>query len=123
MVRPPAFRLAALALLTLSIAAPAMAQSAPTANRPDPIDASAAVPPLVYRSPFGARLAPPSAPAIGWKAANDTAARIGGWRAYAREAAAPDAPAAAPAAAPPPGAASAPRGPGNQGGHNGHRMP
>lgn len=37
-----------------------------------------------------------------WKAANDTTARIGGWRAYAKEAAAP-AVAPTPAAPPPAG--------------------
>jgi len=31
---------------------------------------------------------------IGWRDANDTVTRIGGWRAYAREAAEPSAPAA-----------------------------
>ena len=40
-----------------------------------------------------------------WKAANDTTARIGGWRAYAKEASAP---AATPAPVPVPAAAAAP---------------
>ena len=35
---------------------------------------------------------------MAWKDANDNAARIGGWRAYAREAQAPAAGASAPAA-------------------------
>ena len=42
---------------------------------------------------------------VDWKAANDTTARIGGWRAYAKEAAAP-----APAA-PPPADPAKPAGP------------
>lgn len=46
------------------------------------------------------RLAP--APAVGWREANDTVQRIGGWRAYARESAADAAPAAATAPGPGP---------------------
>ena len=43
---------------------------------------------------------------VNWKAANDTTARIGGWRAYAKEASAPAAtPAPAAAAVPATGAA------------------
>ena len=38
---------------------------------------------------------------VDWKAANDTTARIGGWRAYAKEASAPAVP-ATPAASPAP---------------------
>jgi hypothetical protein len=40
---------------------------------------------------------------VDWKTANDSVARIGGWRAYAKEASAPTAPAVAPtpATAPP----------------------
>ena len=38
---------------------------------------------------------------VDWKAANDTTARVGGWRAYAREASAPDVP-VTPVALPPP---------------------
>jgi hypothetical protein len=68
-----------------------------------PADATAAVPPLPYRSAFSGykRLSEP--PATGWKAANQNVERIGGWRAYAREANAP-----APTASAPAPAASAP---------------
>ena len=56
----------------------------------DPLDAQATVPAPVYRSSLrGPRppAAPPDArPTIPWREANDTVARIGGWRAYAREA-------------------------------------
>jgi hypothetical protein len=93
------------ALLAALLPAAALAQSGP---RPDPLDANAAVAPLVHRSalrhykPLGA-----DAPALSWREANDAVERIGGWRAYAREAQA--APAAASAAAPTPApAASAP---------------
>jgi hypothetical protein len=87
---------AVVAAALLPAAAPA--QNAP---RPDPLDAKAATAPLVHRSalsaykPFAAE-----SPAVAWRDANDAVLRIGGWRAYAREAAAPaaSAPASAPAA-------------------------
>jgi hypothetical protein len=81
----------------LALGVPASAQPA------HPADATAAVPPLTYRSAFNGykRLADP--PASDWKAANQNVERIGGWRAYAREASA-----SAPAASAPAPAASAP---------------
>ena len=92
------FTRCALALgAALALVAPASAQ--PT----HPADATAAVPPLTHRSAFTGykRLAEP--PAADWKAANQNVERIGGWRAYAREAnaAAPaPSPSSAPASAP-----------------------
>ncbi len=73
-----------LALLTISFAAGA--QSVPSAKKLDPLDARAAVPPLRYESTLkpAARAQDDNSPS--WREANDTAARIGGWRAYAREA-------------------------------------
>lgn len=84
-------------LLSAALAAAALTAAAQTA-RPDPLDARAVVPPATYRSALaGYRSAASTpAPAIGWKQANDEVTRIGGWRAYAREAAASE-PAAAPA--------------------------
>ncbi len=76
---------------------------------PTAADPSAAVPPLVYASPLR-RYRPLGETQVGnWKDANDTVTRIGGWRAYAREAQA-DAPAAASGAASgaAPGAATVP---------------
>ncbi len=60
------------------------------AARPDPSDAEAGVPEVSYRTPFeGYR--PHRMERIGqWRAVNDEVGRIGGWRAYAREAAAAD---------------------------------
>lgn len=88
---------------TLLPCAAALAQ-APTPARPDPADAKAATPALQYRSAFAGyrRLDAESSP-LAWREANDRVERVGGWRAYAREA---NAPASAPAPAP---AASAPR--------------
>jgi hypothetical protein len=76
----------------LALGAPA---SAPSAH---PADAAAAEPPLVHRSALSGykRLSEP--PAIDWKAANQNVERIGGWRAYAREA---NAAASAPSASAP----------------------
>jgi hypothetical protein len=83
--------------------AAALAQ-APTPTRPDPADAKAATPALQYRSALaGYRRLDAESPPLAWREANDRVERIGGWRAYAREA-------TAPASAPVPAtAASAPR--------------
>ena len=78
----------------------ALAPTAPAAAepRPDPLDARVAVPALRYSSSLaGFRTWGDTTP-MAWKDANDNAARIGGWRAYAREAQAPAAGASAPAA-------------------------
>jgi hypothetical protein len=59
-------------------------------HRPaDPADASTAVPRLVHRSSFLGCRTTGDVSVGSWKDANDTVARIGGWRAHAREAARP----------------------------------
>jgi hypothetical protein len=96
-------------LAALLLPAAALAQSA---QRPDPLDAKAAVAPLVYRSVFmGYKPLANDAPALSWREANDAVERIGGWRAYAREAnaASAPAPAAEPRASRPATPASGPR--------------
>lgn len=94
---PVPFRAAVVAFGVLS-ALPVAAQTAP---RPDPLDPRAAVPPVVHRSVLSGTRPPPAEVPVGsWKDANDTVARIGGWRAYAREAARPEPKASAPKAAP-----------------------
>lgn len=88
--------------------APAAAQTRPaapaasTAPRADPLDARARVPTQVHESAFAAyrRLGPDQT--LGWREANDNVGRIGGWRAYAREAQQPAPAASAPAATPGP---------------------
>ncbi len=58
----------------------------PRSTGPDPSDARASVPATLHRS-----VLPPKAAAgelADWSAANAEAARIGGWRSYAHEAAA-----------------------------------
>lgn len=97
----------------------AAAQTPPTnARKPDPLDASFGVPAVAYESPFGRSRRAADDKAMSWRDANDTAARIGGWRTYAREAQQPSAAASAPAARPSkPGPQAMPQG------HGGHQMP
>lgn len=104
-----------------AVAFAAAAQTPPSAaRRADPLDAGASVPAVVYESAFSRHPRAAEGRAIAWRDANDTAARIGGWRAYAREAqpadAAPSAP-AAPTARPDPKAMPMPPA------HGGHKMP
>lgn len=83
---------ALLAALLLPMAAPAQS------SRADPLDAQAAIAPLVYRSSLaGYKRLATEAPPVAWREANDAVERVGGWRALAREANAP-APAASAAA-------------------------
>lgn len=96
---------AAVGLLLLSAA---QAQTTAAARPQDPLDAQAAVPPAAHRSSLAGYRAGGETQPVPWKQANDTVTRIGGWRAYAREAAAAEAPASAPAR---------PTGQGHQGTH------
>jgi hypothetical protein len=81
----------------------ALAQTAPRpAPTADPLDPAASVPALVYRSSLSTDYRRLRAdPAVPWREANDTVGRIGGWRAYLREASQPE-PTAAPSAPVPP---------------------
>lgn len=72
------------ALLTCTAAA--ASEVPPRSGKADPLDARVAIPPLVHRSAFADYRAHAEAAAIDWRQANDTVTRIGGWRAYAREA-------------------------------------
>lgn len=93
-------RLAAVTATLLSCAA-AWAQATAAPPRPDPADAQAATPALQHRSAFaGYRRLGAESPPLAWRDANDTVERIGGWRAYAREAQAPAPAPAAPAPTP-----------------------
>ena len=97
---PVAFRAAALSYVVFATAAHAQPAGGPA--RPDPLDAKASIPALAYASPFSQYRRPGDEKLISWRDANDTVARIGGWRAYAREAQQPEpAPAAKPPAATP----------------------
>ncbi len=75
------------------VAGAADAQTAAPAStpprRPTRPTAQAEVPAAQYRSAFAGYRRHAEAAPTAWKDANDTVTRIGGWRAYAREAAAP----------------------------------
>ena len=57
------------------------------AAAPDPADANVTVPAADYRSPFAEYRSLGEDNTTAWKDANDTVGKIGGWRAYAHEAA------------------------------------
>lgn len=91
------------ALVPLSVAVLVCASQANADARSDPLDAKASVPPLKYSSSLAGYRRFAEEKLTPWKEANETAARIGGWRAYARETqegAAPSSSASAPAASP-----------------------
>lgn len=88
------------AAATLSTALPSAAQSptpppapaAAAAARVDPSDPKASVPPVTYRSAFAGYRPNVETKVGAWKDTNDSVGRIGGWRAYAKEAREPEAP-------------------------------
>lgn len=100
------------------LALPAQAQPAPRITAPDPLDAKAKVPPLIYESTLANYLRMAEVKPTPWREANDTVTRIGGWRVYAREAQQPEAPAPSPTPTPPRATPGAPASP-----HAGHRAP
>ena len=85
------------ALCTSALAAQAQGAGSPgaagpaPAARPDPLDAKASVPALTYNSPFSRFRGLGDDKPVSWRDANDSVARIGGWRDYAREAQQPEA--------------------------------
>lgn len=113
------------ALVTLALAMVTLTAHAATASPPakaDPLDARAVVPALRYESSFKAASRTGDDKPISWREANDTVARVGGWRVYAREAHQPDsAPAANSVPALPARAAPAAATP--QHSHGGHKLP
>lgn len=89
----------------LAAAASTHAQPAPVTrdtNAADPLQAGAAVPAMVYSSPLARYRIAKDVEVGSWTEVNDTVTRIGGWRAYAREASQAEAttPVPAPGAAP-----------------------
>ena len=95
--------------------------SVPSRQRSDPSDANAAVPTANYQSAFGQYERRNADPPISWKSANDEVAKIGGWRAYAKEAGRANS-ANDKAAAPPTASDANASGKPAQGGHAGHQM-
>jgi len=102
-IRPPLatrpsslFARAARAALVAAVA-PALAVAQPAEPGParlEPLDAAAGVPDARYRSAFAGYRGLADEPVGSWQAANEAVERAGGWKAYAREAAEPEAPAA-----------------------------
>lgn len=74
------------------------AQGSPgSTERADPLDAQARVPAVTYSSSLAGYRRLGDDKRIDWKRANETVNRIGGWRAYSREALQPDPAASTPA--------------------------
>jgi hypothetical protein len=89
----------------LAAALSAHGQTADPSVRADPLDPNASVPAPSYESPFSTYRRLGEDPPVSWREANDTVTRIGGWRAYAREAQQPAPASAAQPADAVPGAA------------------
>lgn len=93
------------------------AQTAPSPARPDPLDPKAHVPALVIEPSFAKVRRPGDEGPVSWREANDTVARVGGWRVYAREAQQPEPTPPAPPTQPPSRSDLAKPMPHGQGGH------
>jgi hypothetical protein len=111
------------ACLLLAAVIPSHAQQrAGTTPRPDPLDPKAPVPALRYESSLPRPPLAGSEVTLGWRDANDAVARIGGWRAYAREAQQPE-PSKLSAPLPAASAPAASAGPAGHGAHRGGARP
>ncbi|MDP3083363.1 MAG: hypothetical protein Q8N44_06690 [Rubrivivax sp.] len=77
-----------LALATLTCAGATAQVVKPT--QADPLDPQASVPAAQHRSSLTSYRRHDETRLLPWREANDAVQRIGGWRAYAREAAAPE---------------------------------
>jgi hypothetical protein len=83
--------------IAMLLASPSLAQQN---GRPQPADAKAITPPVVYVSPLTSYRRLAEDEVAPWKASNQAVEQAGGWKAYAREAQQP-APATKPFAQPP----------------------
>ncbi len=74
-------------ILSMATASPPVwAQTAPRSAKPDPQDAQAFVPRIIYRSTLANYRGFSDVNVVPWKETNDNVGRIGGWRVYAKEA-------------------------------------
>ncbi|MEN9367619.1 MAG: hypothetical protein RL489_1977 [Pseudomonadota bacterium] len=78
------FRLVPAAALALA------AMSAAANPAPDPTQPQAAVRPLVHRSTLAGRTAPDHPELADWRAVNERVRAVGGWKAYLKQAQAPE---------------------------------
>lgn len=119
----PALRWIALLPWLIGLALVAQAEPGAGSRKPDPLDPQAQVPALRYESPFKPDARSAADKPLSWREANDSVARIGGWRVYAREAQQPE---PAPMAKPLPPSAATPalaKPPAMPQGHADHKMP
>lgn len=87
---PSRLRLVLAMLAMLTLGQNVLAQEANRSQRPSPVDAHAIVPPVIYLSTLQ-NYRPFTDQEVGsWKELNDTTARVGGWRVYAKQAREPD---------------------------------
>ena len=87
---PSRLRLVLAMLAMLTLGQNVLAQDANRSQRPSPVDAHAIVPPVIYLSTLQ-NYRPFTDQEVGsWKELNDTTARVGGWRVYAKQAREPD---------------------------------
>ena len=108
-------------LLTAALAA--HAQPDARVGKLDPLDPKARVPALTYESSFSQYRRLGDEKPVSWREANDTVARIGGWRVYAREAQQPDPAPGSKPAEPTPVAAPTGKDTPIPAAHGGHKAP
>jgi hypothetical protein len=86
-MRKTLFRWLLPAFFAVAVVAVQAQRRVPPTGPADPLDARATVPALVYQSTLGTYRRLGGDKPVPWREANATVGRIGGWRAYAREAA------------------------------------
>jgi hypothetical protein len=101
LLRRPGPAAVAVAGMAVACAVHAAQGTAQAPKRPDPLNADAPVPALVFRSSLANHRRLQDQAVGSWSQANETVNRIGGWRTYAREASRPDAATTPPASAAP----------------------
>ena len=86
----PFIHVRAVALVAAALVVTTTRSATPPAPAPDPASPGASVPALNYRPVLAGYRTLPDGKATPWRQANEQAAAIGGWRAYAREAQRPE---------------------------------
>ncbi len=81
------FAILYVAIVTAALGHAGVLSAAPVSASGDPANNTATVAPIQYQSPFRDYRPLGEDRNTAWKDANDTVGKVGGWRAYAREAA------------------------------------